>query len=202
MLTDTELVGRARVGDVQAFGELVRRHHRMLYRTALAMLRSAEDAEDVTQTTWLQAYRNVRHFQGTASVSTWLMAIVRHQAMNHQRSRQNRIRREVSHLPPDAFRREERISQWPSPEDLVLLNERRAHVARSVEALSTPLRRALRLWSTGRYSYQEMAQITGVATGTVKSRVWEARRRLRASPVVAERTSEDLRRRRHSRTCD
>lgn len=143
--SDAELVGRARVGDVEAFGELMRRHHRTLYRTALAMLRSAADAEDVTQTTWLQAYRHVRHFEGTASVSTWLTAIVRHQAIDHQRSRRRRLQRETSHLPPDAFRRAERTSQWPSPEDLVLLNERRAHVARSVGALSTPLRRALRL---------------------------------------------------------
>ena len=68
------------------------------------------------------------------------------------------------------------VSVLPLPEDLVLLNERRAHVERSLDALPPRLRTALRLWCSGMYTYDEMAQIARIATGTMKSRVWEARR--------------------------
>jgi RNA polymerase sigma-70 factor, ECF subfamily len=172
VISDAELVGRARVGDVHAFGELFRRHQPRLYRAALAIVRSTADAEDVTQHTWLQAYRNIQHFHGTASVTTWLGAIVRNAAVDHRRAARRRFEREAG----QEFEADDYVSALPSPEDLVLLNERRAHVARSLEALPPRLQTALRLWCSGRYTYDEMAQISRVATGTMKSRVWEARR--------------------------
>jgi RNA polymerase sigma-70 factor (ECF subfamily) len=166
------LVGRARVGDAHAFGELFRRHQPRLYRAALAIVRSTADAEDVTQHTWLQAYRNIQQFHGTASVTTWLGAIVRNAAFDHRRAVRRRLEREAGQgLEPLQY-----ASAQPSPEDLVLLSERRSQVARSIETLPPRLRTALRLWCGGRYTYDEMAQLSHVATGTMKSRVWEARR--------------------------
>jgi RNA polymerase sigma-70 factor, ECF subfamily len=174
VISDTELVGRARVGDAHAFSELFRRHQPRLYRAALAIVRSTADAEDVTQTTWLQAYRNMQQFHGTASVTTWLGAIVRNAAIDHRRSVRRRLEQDVGH------ERETILGQCssalPSPEDLVLLNERRTYVARSLATLPPRLQTALRLWCCGMYTYDEMAQITRIATGTMKSRVWEARR--------------------------
>jgi RNA polymerase sigma-70 factor (ECF subfamily) len=172
-IPDTELVGRAQVGDAHAFSELFRRHQPRLYRAALAIVRSAADAEDVTQRTWLQAYRNIQHFQGAASVTTWLAAIVRNAAIDHRRAVRRRLERQSEQWPEATLG--ECVSA-PSPEDLVLLNERRACVARSLERLPPRLRSALRLWCSGMYTYDEMAQIARIATGTMKSRVWEARR--------------------------
>ena len=63
----------------------------------------------------------------------------------------------------------------PSPEDRVLVNERRARLTRAMQSLPPRLRDALRLWYSGRYSYAEMAMLHDVALGTIKSRVWEAR---------------------------
>jgi len=174
LISDTELAGRARVGDAHAFSELFRRHQPRLYRVALAIVRSTADAEDVTQRTWLQAYRNIRHFHGTASVTTWLGAIVRNAAIDHRRAARRRLERDTGHGPKPMLGECE--SPLPSPEDLVLLNERRTHLARSLETLPPRLRTALRLWCTGMYTYDEMAQIAHIATGTMKARVWEARR--------------------------
>ncbi len=173
-IPDAELVGRAQVGDAHAFSELFRRHQPRLYRAALAIVRSAADAEDVTQRTWLQAYRNIQHFHGSASVTTWLAAIVRNAAIDHRRAARRRLERQLEQGPetmPGKY-----VPAPPSPEDLVLLNERRACVARSLETLPPRLRSALRLWCSGMYTYDEMAQIARIATGTMKSRVWEARR--------------------------
>lgn len=176
MISDTELVGLARMGDAQAFGELYRRHQPRLYRAALAMVRSTADAEDVTQRTWLQAYRSIQYFHGTASVTTWLLAIVRNAAIDHRRAVRRRLERYTGQDPEDLL--VERASPLPSPEDLVLLNERRTHIARSVDTLPPRLRAALQLWCTGMYTYDEMAEISQIATGTMKARVWEARRQI------------------------
>ena len=171
-ISDTELVGRARVGDAHAFSELFRRHQPRLYRTALAIVRSTADAEDVTQRTWLQAYRNIQHFHGTASVTTWLGTIVRNAAIDHRRAARRRLERDTGQGTEPG----ECVCRLPSPEDLVLLNERRTQLARSLATLPPRLRTALRLWCTGMYTYDEMAQIARIATGTMKARVWEARR--------------------------
>src|SRR5262249_16706739 len=165
-----------RVGDAHAFSELYRRHQPKLLRAALAIVRSTADAEDVTQRTWLQAYRNIHHFHGTASVKTWLVAIVRNAAIDHQRAARRQPERQTNQDPEAML--VAHASPLPSPEDLVLLNERRAHVARSVETLPPRLRAALRLWCTGLYTYDEMARISRIATGTMKARVWEARREI------------------------
>jgi RNA polymerase sigma-70 factor, ECF subfamily len=184
VLSDTELVGRAQVGDTQAFGELYRRHQPRLYRAAFAIVRSPADAEDVTQRTWLQAYRTIQHFHGTASVKTWLGAIVRNAAIDHRRAARRRLERDTGQVPEAIL--SQCVSALPSPEDLVLLNERRAYVARSMETLPPRLRTALRLWCSGMYTYDEMAHITRIATGTMKSRVWEARREvMRMCPLTA-----------------
>jgi RNA polymerase sigma factor (sigma-70 family) len=181
VISDTELVGRAQVGDAHAFGELFQRHQPRLYRAALAIVRSTADAEDVTQHTWLQAYRNIRNFHGTASVKTWLGAIVRNAAVDHRRAARRRFEREAV----QGFEADEYVSALPSPEDLVLQNERRAHVARSLGALPPRLRTALELWCSGRHTYDEMARLSHIAIGTMKSRVWEARREvMRYNPRV------------------
>jgi RNA polymerase sigma-70 factor, ECF subfamily len=179
VISDTELVGRARVGDTHAFGELFRRHQPRLYRAALAIVRSTADAEDVTQRTWLHAYRSMQDFHGTASVTTWLGAIVRNAAIDHRRATRRRLERDLGQEPETMLG--QCVSALPSPEDLALLNERRTHLARSLEALPPRLRTALRLWCSGMYTYGEMAQIARIATGTMKSRVWEARREITRS---------------------
>jgi len=167
-LTDVELMARARAGDSQAFGELVHRHHRVLYRSALSMVRSVADAEDVTQCAWIQAYRHVTQFEGSANVRTWLVAIVRNQAIDHLRTRLRHAWRDESASPS-------RLANMPSPEDVLLYKEQQARLVRAVATLPPRLRMPLRLWRCDRYSYKEMAQMTGVAVGTVKSRVWEER---------------------------
>jgi RNA polymerase sigma-70 factor, ECF subfamily len=168
-MTDTELVARVHGGESSAFDELVRRHHRVLYRTALAIVGSPADAEDVTQDAWLQVYRNIGQYRGAASVTTWLVAIARNQAINCRRASFRRLIRDAEHTRADR--------RSVSPEDVVLVNERRAQLARSIAGLPRPLGRALRLWHTGRYSYAQIAQISGTTVGTIKSRVWLARQR-------------------------
>ena len=168
-MTDLDLVARIRFGDRAAFSELVGRYHPTLYRAALAIVRSPADAEDITQESWLQAYRHLEQFRGTAAVKTWLVAIVRNHAISHHRAARRRLERDA------VLARIEPV-QGRSAEEAVLQRERRDELARHVARLPPRLRVALGLWHSGNYSYPEIAQATGVTIGTLKSRIWQARR--------------------------
>jgi RNA polymerase sigma-70 factor (ECF subfamily) len=175
MDTDAHLVARAQQGDDSAFGQLVSRHHSSVQRAARAILGSAADAEDVVQEAWLQAYVHLARFQGTASFKTWVHAIVRNRAIDHHRSARSRRWHGAQTAVP---RHAESRSDARSPEELVLDAERQDRLAAAIAALPGRLRGLLELWHTGQYSYEEMAHMSGVPIGTIKSQVWQARQRV------------------------
>lgn len=179
-VSDAALVALVRGGDTSAFSELVSRHHAVLFRTARTILRSADDAQDVTQKAWLQAYQHLGRFAGTSSVRTWLVAIARNSAIDHRRMT---LRQRLRQFPPDEEPAASRhfVSRLSSPEDVLLQKERRHRLQQAIAALPSHLRAVLRLWHTEEYSYAEMASRSGVPLGTIKSRIWEARQRVRVS---------------------
>src|SRR5499425_2001836 len=82
---DEQMVERALSGDVDAFGEIVRRWERRIFALAFGMLGREEDARDATQETFLAAFRNLRGFRGEAKVSSWLHRIAVNQCITRQR---------------------------------------------------------------------------------------------------------------------
>jgi RNA polymerase sigma-70 factor, ECF subfamily len=174
--TDVHLVTRAQLGDHVAFGQLIHRHHSTLRRMASAILRSSAETDDVMQDAWLHVYLHLPRFQGTAAFRTWVHAIVRNRAIDHRRSTQRRWR--VSTRLSAESIRDTLGSGARSPEALILDAERRQRLTHAIAALPGRLRQPLQLWHSGRHSYDDMARITGVTVGTIKSRVWEARQRV------------------------
>ncbi len=85
--SDTELTQRAKAGDLGAFEELTNRYAQQVYYLAMRMLRQEQDAEDVTQQTFLSALENLDGFRGEASFSTWLLRIASHAALKVIRKR-------------------------------------------------------------------------------------------------------------------
>ncbi len=175
METDISLVARARRGDSAAFSQLVQRHHASVHRAARAMVNSA-DAEDIVQDAWLHAYVHLGKFRGTASFKTWVHAIVRNRAIDHHRTARRRPSHQIR--ASDAPAHAELPCDARSPEQLVLDAERRDQLSEAMALLPGQLRNLLTLWHTGHYSYQEMAEISGVALSTIKSRVFVARQRV------------------------
>jgi len=155
-----------------SFDELASRHYRAAYRTARAIVRSHIDAEDAVQDALVQAYVRLSSFRGDSTFGTWLIAITRNRAIDRLRYRRRHAR--TFSEGPDLARRF--VSREQSPEDAVLDRERRRHLAQCIEALPARLRDALRLATSGQHNYEEMGTILGAPTGTIKSRVWEARR--------------------------
>lgn len=174
-MTDEELVLLARQGDTGAFDELVVRHQGAVYRAALSALRLREDAEEVTQDAFVRAWSGLRRFRGDASFKTWVLTIVWRQAISR--------RRNVMHW----WRRRDRIEDAPPIQDLrsraddaTRDRELRSHITAAIEALTPKLRDTLLLVQAGEYEYDEIGAMLRIPVGTVKWRVSEARRLVRA----------------------
>lgn len=91
LLTDEEVVARVLTGDTAVFELLMRRHNQRLFRLARAVVRSADEAEDIVQEAYVRAYAGLSRFEGRASVATWLARITLHEALRRRR-RQKTVR--------------------------------------------------------------------------------------------------------------
>jgi RNA polymerase sigma-70 factor (ECF subfamily) len=177
-VSDADLVVRAREGDTEAFGELVTRHQTAVFRAALAALGSPADAEDVTQEAFISAYTRLSSFKGNASFKTWLLTIAWNQAINRRRSIRWRWTRTVNIDTPEV--EFEPMSGDPNPEQLASSDQFRRVVRREILALSPKLRDALLLAQSGEYGYEEIGAMLNKPVGTIKWRVSQARRLVKA----------------------
>jgi RNA polymerase sigma-70 factor (ECF subfamily) len=182
--TDLDLVRLAQAGDVQAFGELVERNRRAVFRAALAAVRSPAEADDVTQEAFVTAFRKLGSFRGESQFRTWLLSITWRKAIDRRKSVTRWLR--MSSSPPrddageDAFDAMERMPATDrSQEDTLVDDELQRNVTRLIGTLPKKLRDALLLAGTGEHTYEQISRMLGVPLGTVKWRVSEARRVLK-----------------------
>ncbi|HSL23291.1 MAG TPA: RNA polymerase sigma factor [Vicinamibacterales bacterium] len=177
---DDELVARARAGDTAAFGELVRRLERPVYRAALAALGSPDEAEEAAQDAFVAAFRRLGTFRGESSLKTWLVAIVWRKALTRRRKLQLlrfRSAHRAAEGDPDPI--ELAPETGAGPHEGALGAELRERLRREIRGLPRKLRDPLLLIASGNHSYEDAAAILGVPVGTAKWRVSEARRILR-----------------------
>jgi RNA polymerase sigma-70 factor, ECF subfamily len=175
-VSDAELIERARNGDRAAFGDLVERYQRVVFRTALAALRSREDAEEVAQDALISAFQKLDSFRGDASFKTWLLTITWNRAMDRRRSVGEWLKRFVTPAEDRPF---EPPSGGPSHETTLIAAESRKEVRRMLLKLPAKYRQALMLSASGEHTFDEIGRILGVPTGTAKWRAMEARRLLK-----------------------
>jgi len=182
-VSDADLVARARAGDSAAFGELVDRHRTAVFRAALAALGSHADADDAAQEAFVTAYQRLDTFRGDASFKTWLLTIAWHQAINRRRSLARWWTRTVTMTPADdAANRPwfEPVSDSATPEQTAATRQLRQALVVEIRSLPVKLRDALLLAQSGEYTYSEMGAILKAPAGTIKWRVSEARRAIKA----------------------
>ena len=178
-IAEQALVASARAGDADAFGQLVQLHERVVVRTAMAALGRADDAEDVAQEAFVLAWRKLPNFRGDSSFRTWLLTIVWREALARRKARARWWQRFVSPRGDngdDEVFAERTVSMAPSPEDIALGRSEGRMTVRAVATLPRKLRDTLLLSASGEHTYEEIAGLLGVATGTIKWRVSEARR--------------------------
>ncbi len=183
--SDRELIERARSGDAEAFGLLVRRHQRRIYRLAAHLTRSAPEAEDVTQETFVRAYQALDRFDGRSEPSTWLYRIAVNLSLNQIRARKSKLRRSMTEDPRVlGFVAETRptIGDPGGESDRKRMAEA---LYEGIDALSETLRTTLVLVCVEGMSHEEASKVLGCPEGTVAWRIHEARRKLKA--FLAER---------------
>jgi RNA polymerase sigma-70 factor, ECF subfamily len=173
------LVTRARSGDLTAFNQLVLRFQDPVYGLTLRMLGAPQPAEDATQEAFIRAWQRLETFRG-GSFKSWLFTIAANQARDELRRRGRRPSQsldmawddpETPHLDPP--------SDDPSPEDEALRAELRTALERALQTLPDDWREIVVLSDIHGMDYREIADATGLALGTVKSRLSRARGRLR-----------------------
>jgi RNA polymerase sigma-70 factor (ECF subfamily) len=178
--TDRDLVDRARQGDQDAFGELVRRHQPRIYRLAAHMLRDAAEAEDVTQETFVRAYQALQRFDGRSEPYTWFYRIGVNLSLNRIRARKSSRTSQSSDDPRLAV---VLASARPATESDPSGDASRAELYRAlcdaIDSLSDSLRTTIILVCIDGRSHEEASAILGAPEGTIAWRVHEARRKLK-----------------------
>lgn len=168
------LIERARAGDTRAFEELARREERALYRHALRIVGTTSDAEDVVQDALFSAWRSIASFQGV-SFRAWLFRIATNRALDQLRSRKRRPELPLDPPDDDDVTWAEPVAPGPDLTQLAGDREALAAVESALGTLPAEQRTALLLRDVEGFAYEEIAVITSVEIGTVKSRIHRGR---------------------------
>ena len=173
---DSELVGRSQVGDLAAFNAIVERYQAQVVNVSARILGDRASAEDVTQETFISAYRSIGKFRG-GSLRAWLLRIASNLRIDAIRSSRRRPEQSLdAALEDTGF---EVASPGESPEQAVIRGELGAEIQRSIVSLPHDQRVVLVLVDVQGLSYDEAAEAVGASLGTVKSRLSRARVRVR-----------------------
>jgi RNA polymerase sigma-70 factor (ECF subfamily) len=175
---DHDLVKRWQAGDASAFEQLVRLHEKKVFRLLFRMMGSREEAEDVSQETFLSLHRHGHRFRGDARFSTFVYRVASNAALNRRRT----LGRNRARLQKLAVRQAagDDLPQGPrDPEDAAGGIELSGAVRQALDALKPSLRLPVLLYDIEGLAYGEIAEVLGIAEGTVKSRIHRARQALR-----------------------
>jgi RNA polymerase sigma-70 factor (ECF subfamily) len=173
----------SRVDDSAEFEALMRRHNRMLFRTARAILHDDAEAEDALQDAYVKAYGAMGSFRGDAKVSTWLARIVANEALQRLRKRNRR----AAIVPLHSSDTVEEINEIPegsmskSPEQSAGRAEMRKLLEKRIDALPDAYRPVFMLRAVEELSVEETADVLNIPAATVRTRFWRARSLLRES---------------------
>lgn len=181
---DAALVARCRQNDLTAFDEMVERYQHKIYGYVRRLVGNDTDAEDVTQEVFLKALTSLHAFREESSLQTWLFRIATNLCRDLLRRRQRE--RGWLRLWQPAEEREgggESLIEIPDhegdPERLLLRDELNDVLRRAIDRLPVAMREVLVLHDLEALSYEEIAQALSIPLGTVKSRLFHARARLR-----------------------
>jgi len=173
---EQNLLKKAQAGDQSAFEQLVLEHEKTVYRLALRQLGNPQDAEDAAQEVFLKAYTGLKSFRGESKVSVWLYRITCNVCTDALRKRKDTVS-----LSVDSEGEETELDVPDTRYDPVQIAERcevREQVAAALKQLPEDARRILLLREIGGQSYDEIAETLALDMGTVKSRIFRARKKL------------------------
>ena len=166
-------------GDTAAFEELVLSYQDKMYSLSLRMTGNQDDAYDMTQEAFLKAYTNLANFRGDSKFSVWLYRLTSNVCIDFLRKRKRKPTSSLTYInednePQDLELPDERFV----PDTIAERNELREAVARGMDSLADEYRQILVLREINGLSYNEIGEALELEVGTVKSRIFRARKRL------------------------
>lgn len=180
-LEEKLLIERSRKGDAAAFDKLVRRYERTVYNVAYRLSGSHDDASDIAQEAFVRAWNNLKSFRGEAQFSTWIHRIVTNVFLD---DRKKKRARPTTSLDESVELDENSITRQfedgsPGPEALMEGEERRMIMEKAILTLPEAQRIMIVMYHSQGLAYEEIAELTQLPVGTVKSRLNRARLALR-----------------------
>lgn len=171
---------QAAAGSAEAFEQLVLKYQTAVYNLCLRMTGDPEDAADMTQESFLKAWRNLESFQGNSAFSTWLYRLASNTCLDHLRSVKRRP--QLSLVMEDEDGEAQALDvpdSAPTPEEQVIALDEQSRLNEALQALEEEQRQILILRAVNGLSYTEIAEALQLKEGTVKSRLARARDQLR-----------------------
>ncbi|MEZ5337744.1 MAG: sigma-70 family RNA polymerase sigma factor [bacterium] len=173
VLTDeVDLVLRATEGDERAYGKLVGMYQARLYNFVRSMVRNDEIAEDITQESFVKAFFSLRKLQNPASFKSWLFRIANNNTLDYLRKKR------IQTVDVDESVRESYVDE-ASPEKGAVSSSRTKHIREALDKLKPDQRNILVMCDLQGFSYQEIAEALDIPFGTVQSRIFYARKKLK-----------------------
>jgi RNA polymerase sigma-70 factor, ECF subfamily len=196
---ESGIVAELKAGSEDAYAWLIGEFHQPIFNLVYRMVNDPADAADTTQDVFLKVFRGMKHFHGESSLKTWIYRIALHEASNRRRwwcrhkARETSMDAEGESQGGESGRAKDfLVDDSESPFDSVAHNEVRARVEEELCRVPEPYRTTLILRDLEEMSYEEIAEITEVSLGTVKSRLTRGREALkqRLTPYIRECGSE------------
>jgi len=180
---EAELVSRAASGDEIAFEAIMRRHNRMLFRTARSILKNDSEAEDALQESYLRAWRALSRFRSDSKLSTWLIRIVANEALGRLRRKSAQIipLDAAMSSPEPAVRASLTEDSNQQPEELAIRTQMRTLMEAHIDRLPDLYRTVFVLRAVEEMSVDEVSQALKIPEATVRTRFFRARSLLRES---------------------
>lgn len=176
---ELDVIHRVLDGDVDAFEDLIHAYEKTVYNIALRMVHSPQDAEDLAQEAFLKAYHALSSFREDSKFSSWLFRIVSNVCLDHLRSTRNKATISLTMEDEDGESEELDLPDLGSSPETVLEQKLTADaVRRGLDQLPPDYRQVLLLRELQGLSYDEISEATNLEIGTVKSRIFRARKKL------------------------
>ncbi len=181
-MTDSELIQEILSGNLALFRQLLERHQAQVFRTCIGFVHSKEDADDLTQEVFIQAYQSLASFKGDSEFSTWLYRIAVNRSLNHVRERQ---KKSIFDRLDSFFTREKDVQFFSdsameeNPEQQFIHNEEREMITKALDKLPEKQRVAMVLSKYDDMSQREIANVLNTTEGAVEALLQRAKITLR-----------------------
>jgi len=172
---DELILRRAQKGDTAAFEQLITPYEQLVWRVCWHYIHHTEDARDCAQEAMVKAWRALPRYRQECSLETWLYRIAASCCLDFLRRQKRRAAESTDALAESGF---DPADPAPQPEETILRRDEKQQLRNAMDQLPEDMRTALILSAVEGRKYEEIAQITGVAAGTVKSRINRARQKL------------------------